>query len=50
VLIYHGPSPDRLLTVRDTLDGEDVVPEFSCPVTDLSIDWGIDDMDTSRRL
>jgi Uma2 family endonuclease len=35
VLVYHGPSPDRFLKVGDSLDGEDVVLGFSCPVADL---------------
>jgi Uma2 family endonuclease len=35
VLVYHSPSPDRLLTLQDALDGEDVVPGFSLPVAAL---------------
>ncbi|WOB43402.1 Uma2 family endonuclease [Thermoleptolyngbya oregonensis NK1-22] len=35
VLIYHSPSPDRLLRLQDALDGESVVPGFSLAVAEL---------------
>ena len=35
VLVYHSPSPDRLLRLTDSLDGEDVVPGFSLAVAEL---------------
>lgn len=35
VLVYHNPSPDRLLRLEDSLDGEDVVPGFSLGVAEL---------------
>ena len=39
VLVCHKPSPDQFLKVGDSLDGEDVVPGFSCPVADLFATW-----------
>ncbi|MBW4516218.1 MAG: Uma2 family endonuclease [Timaviella obliquedivisa GSE-PSE-MK23-08B] len=39
VLVYHSPEPDRLLRPHDQLEGEDVVPDFSMPVTDLFEEW-----------
>ncbi len=35
VLVYHSPSPDRLLRLEDSLDGEEVVPGFSLAVAEL---------------
>jgi len=35
VLVYHSPSPDRLLRLEDFLDGEDVIPGFSLAVAEL---------------
>jgi len=35
VLVYHSPSPDRLLRLADSLDGEEVVPGFSLAVAEL---------------
>ncbi|MCL6435311.1 MAG: Uma2 family endonuclease [Leptolyngbyaceae cyanobacterium HOT.MB2.61] len=35
VLVYHQPHPDRLLTITDVLDGENVVPGFTLPVAEL---------------
>ncbi|NET45605.1 Uma2 family endonuclease [Okeania sp. SIO2B3] len=35
VLVYHKPQPDKLLQVADNLDGEDILPGFILPVTDL---------------
>ncbi|HEX8174765.1 MAG TPA: Uma2 family endonuclease [Pyrinomonadaceae bacterium] len=34
-LVYHTPQPDKLLRADDLLDGEDVVPGFSMPVSEL---------------
>ncbi|MEO0987991.1 MAG: Uma2 family endonuclease [Cyanobacteria bacterium J06639_14] len=39
VLVYHEPSPDQFLKVGDSLDGENVVPGFSCPLADLFATW-----------
>jgi Uma2 family endonuclease len=38
VLVYHQPEPDKLLNVTDNLDGEDILPDFSLPVSDLFIE------------
>jgi Uma2 family endonuclease len=38
VLVYHSPSPDRLLRLEDSLDGGDVVPGFTLPVAELFAD------------
>jgi Uma2 family endonuclease len=35
VLVYHNPSPDRLLRLQDELTAEDVIPEFVLPVAAL---------------
>lgn len=35
VLVYHTPQPDKLLRMNDALDGEDIVPGFSMPVSEL---------------
>lgn len=35
VLIYHSPSPDRLLRLEDSLDGEEIVPGFLLAVAEL---------------
>jgi len=35
VLIYHETTPERLLRSGDMIDGEDVVPGFSMPVSEL---------------
>jgi Uma2 family endonuclease len=35
VLVYHQPQPDKLLRSSDRLDGEDIIPGFTLPVTDL---------------
>jgi len=35
VLVYHSPSPDRLLRLDDSLEGEDVVAGFTLPVAEL---------------
>lgn len=39
VLVYYEPSPDRFLKVEYSLDGEDVLLGFSCPVSDLFVVW-----------
>ncbi len=39
VLVYHSPSPDCLLRLDDSLDGEAVVPGFSLPVAELFAEW-----------
>lgn len=38
-LVYHKPQPEKLLKVTDNLDGEDILPGFTLPVTDLFIEW-----------
>jgi Uma2 family endonuclease len=38
VLIYHSPQPDQLLREGDAISGEDVIPGFSTPVSDLFSD------------
>lgn len=35
VLVYRQPQPDRLLKIADNLDGEDVIPGFTLPVSEL---------------
>lgn len=35
VLVYHSPSPDRLLRPQDVLEGETVIPGFSLAVSKL---------------
>lgn len=35
VLVYRQPQPDRLLKLADSLDGEEVVPGFTLPVSEL---------------
>ena len=35
VYVYHSPARDTILTKVDTLDGEDVVPGFKLPVSEL---------------
>ncbi|MBC7910588.1 MAG: Uma2 family endonuclease [Pyrinomonadaceae bacterium] len=35
VLVYHAPQPDKLLRASDALDGENVIPGFSMPVSEL---------------
>lgn len=35
VLLYRSPTDSRLLTERDDLSGEDVIPGFSCRVAEL---------------
>lgn len=35
VLVYRQPQPEKLLKITDTLDGEEVIPGFTLPITDL---------------
>jgi Uma2 family endonuclease len=35
ILVYHSTSPDRLLRLEDSLDGEEVIPGFSLAVAEL---------------
>lgn len=35
ILVYRSPRPDRLLKITDNLDGEEVIPGFSMPISDL---------------
>lgn len=35
VTVYQPGIPEQILTVADTLDGQDVVPGFRCPVKDI---------------
>lgn len=34
-LVYHGPTPDKVLTLSQSLDGENILPGFSLPLADL---------------
>ena len=35
VLVYRKPKPSKLLQLEDSLDGEDVVPNFNLPLSEL---------------
>jgi Uma2 family endonuclease len=35
VLVYHQPKPSKLLQVKDSLDGEQVLPGFQLPLMEL---------------
>ncbi len=35
VLIYRKPKPSQLLQLEDSLDGENVIPNFSLPLIEL---------------
>ncbi|MBE9058274.1 Uma2 family endonuclease [Sphaerospermopsis sp. LEGE 08334] len=35
VLVYRKPKPSQLLQLEDSLNGEDVIPNFHLPLTDL---------------
>jgi len=35
VLIYHSPNPDKILTDKDTLNGEEILKGFSFPIAEL---------------
>lgn len=35
VMVYRSPQEVRLLTAKDSLDGEDVLPGFTCPLADI---------------
>lgn len=42
VLVYHSAQPDGLLRAGEVLDGEDVLPGFSFPVTELFAEYDFD--------
>jgi hypothetical protein len=35
VLVYRKPKPSQLLQLEDSLDGEDVIPNFNLPLIEL---------------
>lgn len=35
ILVYRSPRPDRLLKITDNLDGEEIIPGFSMPISNL---------------
>ena len=35
VLVYRKPKPSKLLQLEDSLDGEDVIPNFNLPLSEL---------------
>lgn len=35
VLVYHKPKPSKLLQLEDSLDSEDVIPNFNLPLLEL---------------
>ncbi len=35
ILVYHSPQPDLLLRTGDSISGEDVIPGFSMPLSEL---------------
>ena len=35
VIVHRSPVDLRVLTAADTLSGEDVIPDFSCPIAEL---------------
>lgn len=41
VMVYRSPQPDRLLKITDHLDGEEVIPGFSLPISELfaELEW-----------
>lgn len=39
VTVYHSPYPDKLLTDKDVLDGEEILKGFSLPITELFIEF-----------
>jgi hypothetical protein len=34
-LVYRKPKPSKLLQLEDSLDGEDVIPNFNLPLSEL---------------
>ncbi len=34
-VVYHSPQPHRLLKAADSVDGEDVIPGFSMPLSEI---------------
>jgi Uma2 family endonuclease len=43
VLVYHKPEPDQLLTINDNLNGENILPGFSLPISELFRELNFDD-------
>jgi Uma2 family endonuclease len=41
ILVYHQPQPDKLLLVSDNLDGEDILPGFTLPISDLFMELNL---------
>jgi Uma2 family endonuclease len=35
VLVYRSPKPTRLLKLEDNLDGEEILPGFTLPLSQL---------------
>ena len=35
VVVYHKTNPSELLQLEDCLDGEDVIPNFNLPLSEL---------------
>jgi Uma2 family endonuclease len=35
VFVYHKPKPSKLVQLEDSLDGEDVIPNFNLPLVEL---------------
>lgn len=35
IVVYHSPKPDRLLGSTDTLNGENIIPNFSLSISEL---------------
>jgi hypothetical protein len=35
ITIYRSPTQVRVLTLQDTLDGEDVLPNFAVPLKEI---------------
>jgi Uma2 family endonuclease len=42
VLVYHPSGPDRILKVGDSVDGEEVVPGFSLPLSEIFADLDLE--------
>lgn len=38
ILVYRQPQPEKLLTITDILEGEEVIPGFTLPITELFAD------------
>ena len=37
VQVYHSPAPDKILTIDDALDGENIVPGFTLPLRQVFV-------------